>query len=1799
MKTKVSILLSSVLLPLMMTAESFESKLYYSTDRALWADVNGDGVKESLVNMQFETADMPEIPEGAILVEGTPGAILGDGFGGSSKLCYLPFSIGAQYLSDDVRGNLRVEEGKYYCGLPSYMFEGMSDSDIAKICVAEYGSAPVTFAGSDKKYIEITDSNCDRLPLNGESSMSGPCSAVWYEGALYVDATSKFLSSSAGKTRKFDGMYFVDVKGNRVATVLEVELTYDDRRYEWTYPEGYNSWTYMYRNYFLVDIDNDGVPEVFTDDNSYYSDTTPMLLLKKGDDNVYRTVQTFSTRAFGSTSFVETDINLDGRPDYYFRGADEKHRVLLQRPDHTFSDIELAISTDEALISDNGFAASNTYVNKFSKPSGRACLTGMSGGEKGVAVNEFDNISLSVDVNLDGYPDLIDTKKGGAFLSVGDGVTYYAADFGGKVEVGDLNGDDIMDLLVFDPESGQVSVRMSSQNGYSEQNLVKNQSLDKMFVHDFDKDGDLDVLLTISYTGNYSFLIFYSNDGKGNLKKIENSYAGDYTFQECLDLNGDGTYSVTATGSESYFAFDVPSSMKPQPKTVLERDNTLGSFSNMVMLDYDNDGKTELFYYRNNGSKRWNIDEYSATANTAPAMSAAPSVLADHDKGFVKVEWKAATDRQSSAADLTYIVEVGNQKGDYSYGRVYAGRDNSALIRTSGWAPGEYYVSVRAIDGAGMTGANSAASTYNHVSPQPDFILGTNLVSVGKAVGVTLLSTYNPDWTYTYDGGDGCEVEPGDNGDCTLTFTSRGAKTVKLTVANGSDVTIATRDIEVYASGTLENVGDANGHRLASYADLDGDGVAEKLYTQLEANDGKGNFSVLGKMFNTNYLSLEMANVLDVNLDGKPDMMLSDKIFMNEGDLDFNEEAVKFTIIADDNSTTEVTSSDAAWKWDANYYDFDNDGRFDVLSWTHAADYSASYGIYRNLGNNTFKFIPFPAKVNQDFDKREVCDINNDGLLDLVCIGNNLAQSGVAVNKGGMTWEYHEINSDIKSGVYYTGLGFGGVEDVNNDGYADIVIKERFEGYTDIFWGDKSLTFEKSTRVDGVLETIGVDIDNDGAIDFIDTETNHLYFWNAAGNGFVIEKYSQDNKHGYDTKHFTGSSYRHDFDCQYADVNGDGTPDPQGRLRSTVKNEKPSVPAAVTAVPSGKGVLLSWTGSTDAETPAHQLKYNISLKKKGAEGADSYIISPMNCGNDNAAILPLVAGSMPRSTSIIVPLDRFDATTEYEVKVQAIDLWNASSPFSETCLFTVGSTVDIESPAVTGQGVATDFRYVGTEMTEQTWEWDGGNATLESGVYKVVWNTPGVKTIACTVGGKRAETSILVKERPALDIELPSKVLGGAPVAINLPEIFANAAGGAELIASEGVEISQIPGELQASVVFPSEAGRYFVGVDYTDDIFGTIGSQSLTEVIDFTPSISIVAVDGATGKNSIQWNPYQVPSETGLFTKMRIYKETGKTDNFELIGEVDAAEGNFVDMQSNPSVRKNRYAIALGTTYGGETERSTVHGSTHLMINKGLGNSLNLMWNAYEGGVVEQYTILRGTTPDNLEVLETLSGYENSFTDVAVPAGDCYYALSYESLVPQSRMGRAAGVSAHSNVVCSRDASEITFVEGLAIKSVEDDMKLDETSQRLHLYALVTPLRATFGDVQWRIAEGGDYATISTDGTVALTGKSFTGNIKVEAKSKDGSNVTTEIEIPVAYTASGIADEMIDGKTLQVVYDASIRSIKVSGVEHAVTVNIYSIRGNLAKSERISDDSFIALDLVPGIYVVNVEGISKKIMVK
>ncbi|MDE6715101.1 MAG: VCBS repeat-containing protein, partial [Muribaculaceae bacterium] len=869
------------------------------------------------------------------------------------------------------------------------------------------------------------------------------------------------------------------------------------------------------------------------------------------------------------------------------------------------------------------------------------------------------------------------------------------------------------------------------------------------------------------------YLIFYTNDGKGNFKKTENSYNGEYRFKECVDLYGDGTYSVIAThqdnDSYSIVEFNVPKNLKPTPTKLLDSFNNGG----YGVIDYDGDGYMDVAYMPK-------YDEYATVKtgkvqNTAPEVTK-PKINVDKENGIIRVEWVPATDTQTSATDIQYIVGMGTEPGKYDLARMDAARELYTMMRTVSFASGEYYVAVQATDAGGLKSKWSEPVKYDHSGLYADFS-AENFTYVGKKMNVLLNTPYNSDYKYEYEVGEGGEIVSSENGNCVVKYNSFGAKKIRLTVTADNEVAIATRELEVYAGEP--NLADSNLTSGAGsvkhqsyFVDLDGDGLPEAIQRQLYENDGKGVYTLSGKMFN---IDMYITGVLvdDVNMDGMPDIISTDYgseyVLLNEGDLGFEKEDLKYTI----EDLAGAVYDEVRIEFGENtIFDFDNDGRLDVFGQLLNRSSFAGYGVFRNIGNNKYKFFPVSEKNNDKIygDQYAIADFNSDGLKDILLF-NERSESYLAINDGGCKFSLINVGSNFPEYDFSNPARISSVEDVNNDGYQDIIFNIGYRNpVTRIYFGDKSLKFDKVASLQGAtLTSLKIDINNDGIIDFIDDYRN-LYFWQPDGT-FWMEAFDYNtNNHSYEVVQYE-EDYRMHY--KYADVDGDGTPDAMGGKRRTLSNSKPTAPAGVTATASAKGVLISWTASKDEETPAHQLLYMISLKKKGATGEGAYIMSPMNSGNDKAQMSAMLTRRALRGvTSVLVPIDRFDSTSEYEVKVQAVDSWYASSPFSETYTFKVGSVSDIEAPAATGVGVRTQIKYVGNETSSQTWEWDGGNAVLESGVYTVMWNEPGVKNISCTVAGKKVETSIMVKPRPDLSLEVPSKVLGGAPVKIKLPAIF-------------------------------------------------------------------------------------------------------------------------------------------------------------------------------------------------------------------------------------------------------------------------------------------------------------------------------------------------------------------------------------------------------------------------------------------
>lgn len=167
---------------------------------------------------------------------------------------------------------------------------------------------------------------------------------------------------------------------------------------------------------------------------------------------------------------------------------------------------------------------------------------------------------------------------------------------------------------------------------------------------------------------------------------------------------------------------------------------------------------------------------------------------------------------------------------------------------------------------------------------------------------------------------------------------------------------------------------------------------------------------------------------------------------------------------------------------------------------------------------------------------------------------------------------------------------------------------------------------------------------------------------------------------------------------------------------------------------------------------------------------------------------------------------------------------------------------------------------------------------------------------------------------------------------------------------------------------------------------------------INYLPELCLVSID-TNNNNLLVW---EKPGETAIQDYLVFRESLIQTDFYDLIGSVaSTAESVYTDLSSNALVQSNKYKIAARDNCGFVTSQSIPHKTMHLSINKGQGNSWNLIWESYDGFAVSSYKIYRGNSPDNLALIGSTAGSANSYTDFNATEGDVYYQI--EVLAPFS----------------------------------------------------------------------------------------------------------------------------------------------------------------------------------------------------
>ena len=1536
-----------------------------------------------------------------------------------------------------------------------------------------------------------------------------------------------------------------------------------------------------------------------------------------------------------SEDFLVCDYNSDGRADILIPTA---NKVAVQKADGSFLLKDYTTYTQEEY--NNRDKNNDEWVKTYpssgivSSTFGDAFLSGSdmfigSGYYMGALGGEG---TTSIDFNRDGLPDIIDSNSGNVLLNVGED-KFVTLPMGGAVFFRDLNSDQIQDYIVYDSSTKTVTACILASDGTStSQKLISNLSMDKqIWCYDLDKDGDVDILLPFSYQSSNmaSFLVVFENDGTGHFKMHEAAFDKMIDFKACADIDGDGYYEVLATYSKDDKTSEYHDillleadgkytySLNLQPIMRLEKRlyNSRGLDIEIGIADIDGDGLynllTEFGVSYGNGkynfttAQVYNLKESTVAtrANSAPAQMGKPTFFYEAENGLLKVSWAEGKDDESSAVDLTYALRIGSEpgKGDICYAHATPdgrrlnlidgnmGHGLERLFDVSGWPAGKYYIAVQAIDPMHHGSAWSEEAVFEKSNLSSDFILSSGHTTA-DTLTVALSSPRDASLTYDWDF-DGARVisESTDGITLGIMYDTPGKKriTLKVTDAGGN---VSTSDRQIFIAGTkLVEKDFVDAYYVADLAsvygflDMDGDGQTELLTSKgVYENDGEGGFKKLAKIYNTQ-LTFSYPFVADVNRDGLPDII--DKgsnsmlHYINEGEKTLRLE------------THEGHTVNSRWSGD-NIVDFNNDGHIDGVS-------------FMNSGND----LDF-TKIEHGMGSPLYVDVDKDGFFDIVqgYYSEGSVDLTYARNNGDGTFTKRTIPITAE-GFKATGAFYiGSLTDMDNDGYLDIVMKMN-ESNIIVLLNNRNEAFDRMvvlTLPTGV--SVGTiypcfDIDNNGRMDIV-------FAMSDVYNDYYKVMYIFDN---WDYE-IMDMPVPNSFVKHYADIDGDGRPDVIGdsyRYRKgcgSVVNTRPEAPKSIHFVQDEQYATLRWDAAKDAETPASQMRYNVSVKHQGATGEGAFVISPMNDMKADAAIIPNY--NYPMATTYSIPLSVLPSGT-YEVQIQAIDAWGETSDFSEVFTMKVEAMPQIGVPTDVHAGATAAVRYTGNgSLSALTWDWDGGRLDSQDGeTYYIVWDTEGRKQVSVSYEGSTATAEVLVK--PAIDasFSINSEAFTGAETLITMPDCEADLTwtaskdGGAfRPVAQLGISINY-SGGADAHALF-SQAGSYVLMLTAESGNVVSTAKRSI-EVTDALSMLNMgcVAVDAQTGKYCISWTyTGTLPS---LATHINIYKEGTSYGDFRLAATVPVSQMSWIDADSDPQAHASRYCLSVAGADGTESLRTAPHKTVHVMLNRGAGSSWNVVWNSYEGLDVTTYRILRGTDADNLTVIAEVAGSLTSYTDKTAPAGVCCYALDFDTTgknEAKSHSTRSAS-EVRTNIVSSESATDIILADDITVLNMGENTAVAKGG--ILLSAEIYPLNATYRRVDWTIVEGTDFARVDQNGVVYPLSDKVEGPVTVRATTIDGSGLYNEIVIPAEELVITAVDEAADGwQDGMNVYQRG-KTLFVGNIHNGSLLVLYNAGGQVVHAEKATETSAqIQCETFPaGIYILKAVSDSwqetRKIVVK
>ncbi len=228
-------------------------------------------------------------------------------------------------------------------------------------------------------------------------------------------------------------------------------------------------------------------------------------------------------------------------------------------------------------------------------------------------------------------------------------------------------------------------------------------------------------------------------------------------------------------------------------------------------------------------------------------------------------------------------------------------------------------------------------------------------------------------------------------------------------------------------------------------------------------------------------------------------------------------------------------------------------------------------------------------------------------------------------------------------------------------------------------------------------------------------------------------------------------------------------------------------------------------------------------------------------------------------------------------------------------------------------------------------------------------------------------------------------------------------------------------------------------------------------------PGICLVTVN-ENNKNKIMWEK----PVTDSIERFVIYKDNGS--DYLPIGFVNYEdESTFIDDNSEPQTQSARYKISYLSIYSCESELSDFHQTVLLNMTEET-DSWYLSWTPYIGVGNFTINILRGTTPDMLELIESYGSDVTEYTDNNPPVGYVYYQIEVVLSAPCD-VGKSTS-KLYSNIATNDPDYYILVGTNDIQKKLAHNLFPNPTSQTFSISSDDFPVKVQIYDAYGRIVK-------------------------------------------------------------------------------------------------------------------------------